>query len=283
MNDYIFDATAASFEQLVLDNSRRGTVLVNWWSPRAGPSLRLYPLLEKLSNEFGGRFLLINIDAEQEKTLARDQGVTSLPLLMLFRNGEVVERVHGYQPEAELRRLLERHTPRASDTLLAQAVQQWRRGDRDGALTRLVQIAMDDPANLRVPATIGKLLIGDGRLDEAWRILTALPGEIRNQGEIATLLAHLRFLRLAAEAPEQPVLRQRIDADPDDLEARQQLAALLLIADDYAGAMEQLLEVMRRDRRFGDGAGRQGLLAIFRILGNEHPLVGRYRQSMLEV
>lgn len=283
MNEFIFDATGDSFDRLVLDNSRRGMVLVNWWSPKAGPSLRLYPLLEKLSNEFQGRFLLINIDAGKESSLARRQGVTSLPLLTVYRNGEPVETLYGYQPEADLRRLLERHTPRASDSLLAQAVQSWRRGDKDGALTRLVQIAMDDPANLRIPATIGKLLIGDGRLDEAWKILGALPREIRDQGEIADLLAHLRFLRLAATAPERDALTRRITADPGDLEARQQLAALLLIEDDYEGAMAQLLKIMGRDRRFGDGAGRQGLLAIFRILGSDHPLVGHYRQRMLEI
>ncbi len=283
MSAYIFEATGACFQQLVVDNSRRGAVLVNWWSPKAGPSLRLYPLLEKLSNEFQGRFLLINIDADKEKALARDQGVTSLPLLNLFRNGEIVETVYGYQPEAELRRMLERHTPRASDALLARAVQQWRGGDKDGALARLVQIAMDDPANLRIPSTIGKLLIGDGRLEEAWKILTALPSEIQDEGEIATLLAHLRFLRLASAAPERETLEARIEADPGDLEARQQLAALRLIDDDYDDAMGQLLEIMRRDRAFGAGAGRQGLLAVFRILGDDHPLVGRYRQAMLEI
>ena len=283
MNRFIFDATGETFSSLVVDNSRRGTVLVNWWSPKAGPSLRLYPLLEKLSNEFEGRFLLININADEEKALARDQAVTSLPLMMVYRDGSVVETVYGYQPEADLRRLLERHTPRASDTLLAQAVADWRRGHKDAALTRLVQIAMDDPANLRIPAVIGKLLIGDGRLEEAWKILSALPREIRDQGEIATLLAHLRFLRLAADAPEEPALRQRLEQDPDDLQARHQLAALRLIEDDYEGAMHQLLEIMGRDRRFGDGAGRLGLLAVFRILGNEHPLVAKYRQSMLDL
>jgi len=284
LNEYIFDATGETFSSLVVDNSYKGTVLVNWWSPKAGPSLRLYPLLERLSNEFQGRFLLININTDEEKALARDQGVTSLPLMMIFRNGESRETVFGYQPEADLRRLLERHTPRASDTLLARAVRDWRQGsNKDSALTRLVQIAMDDPANLRVPATIGKLLISDGRLEEAWKILTALPREVRDQGEIATLLAHLQFLRLAADAADEADLLARLETAPDDLQARHQLAALRLIDDDYESAMHQLLEIMRRDRRYGDGAGRLGLLAVFRILGNEHPLVGKYRQLMLEI
>lgn len=106
MNKFIFDATGGTFSRLVVDNSFKGTVLVNWWSPKAGPSLRLYPLLEKLSNDFQGRFLLVNINTDEEKALARNQGVTSLPLMMIFRNGKPSETVYGYQPESDLRRLL---------------------------------------------------------------------------------------------------------------------------------------------------------------------------------
>ena len=282
MPDYIFEANPDNFTALVVENSRKGPVLANWWSPNAGPCLRLYPLLEKLCGEYAGRFLLVNVNAEEHKVLAREYGVTSLPLLMLFKGGESQQSVYGFQPEADLRRLLDRYTPRASDMLLAQAVRDFRQGDQDRALSRLMQIAIDDPANPRVPATTAKLLIGTGSLDEAQRVLQALPEAMRNEGDIATLLAHLLFLRLAAQAPGRKLLRHRLAADPNDLAARQQLAALDLVDDEYQDAMEQLLEIMRRDPRFGDGAGRQGLLAVFRILGNEHPLVERYRHRMQE-
>ena len=117
-------------------------------------------------------------------------------------------------------------------------------------------------------------------MDEAQRLLQALPETLRGENNIATLLAHLFFLSLANEAPDRELLQQRVETDPDDLEARQYLAALDLVADDYRNAMAQLLEIMRRDREFSAGAGRRGLLAVFRILGEVHPLVGSYRQLM---
>lgn len=280
MPDYIFEATPENFAALVLENSHKGPVLVNWWSPNAGPCLRLYPILEKLCTEYAGRFLLVNVNADKNKRLAREHTVNSLPLLMLFKAAEVQQSLYGFQNEADLRRLLDRHTARASDMLLAQAVREFQQGNQDDALTRLLQIAIDDPANPRVPTTTAKLLIRAGRLDEAQRLLQALPETLRDENEIAILLAHLLFLRLAADAPDKELLLQRLNADPNDLGSRQRLAALHLVADDYQDALEQLLQITRRDRNFANGAGRRGLLAIFRILGNNHPLVERYRQQL---
>jgi putative thioredoxin len=115
---WIFEAIAENFAALVLDNSARGPVLVNFWSPSAGPCLRLYSILDKLVHEFGGRMLLVNLKNDDQRDLARRYGVTSLPTCKLFMNGGVVETVHGYQPEADLRRTLEKHLPRESDRIL---------------------------------------------------------------------------------------------------------------------------------------------------------------------
>ena len=283
MSSYTFEANPDNFTALVVENSHRGPVLVNWWSPNAGPCLRLYPLLEKLSSDYAGRFLLTNINADTHKTLAREWGVNSLPLLMLFKDGELQESVYGYQPEVELRRLLDRFTPRASDHDLAIAVREYQQGDPSAALIRLVQIAMDDPANLRVPALTAKLLMREGRLDEAQKLLELLPVEIKSEGEIGLLLAHLLFLRLAAGAPGIEELQRQVMDNPDNLQARHQLAAVCLLQDDYKKAMDELLEILQRDPDFHDGAGRQGLLGVFRILGRDNPLVVSCRQRMLDV
>lgn len=283
MSLYTFEADPDNFAQLVVDNSRKGPVLVNWWSPNAGPCLRLYPLLEKLSSDYAGRFLLVNINADTHKALAREWSVNSLPLLMLFKGGELQESVYGYQSEVELRRLLDRFTPRVSDHDLAIAVREYQQGDPGAALVRLVQIAMDDPANLRVPAVTAKLLMREGRLDEAQRLLELLPVEIKRESDIGLLLDHLLFLRLAADTPGIEELQQQVMDNPDNLQARHQLAAIYLLQDDYQKAMDELLEMQQRDADFQNGAGRQGLLAVFRILGKDNPLVVSCRQRMLDV
>ncbi|GMQ96173.1 MAG: thioredoxin [Gammaproteobacteria bacterium] len=279
---WIFEATTDNFATLVLENSARGPVLVNFWSPSAGPCLRLYPLLDKLVREFGGRLLLVNLKTDDHGELSRRYGVTSLPTLKMFVNGRIVETVHGYQPEADLRRTLEKHLPRDSDRSLAAALQVHASGDGERGIALLAEAAMEDPGNARIPLALAKLLVRAGRHQEAHRVLHTLPREMRGQDEIKNLLVHLGFVLCAASAAEQEVLEAAVRCDGGDLESRYQLASVLLMSDAYEAAMEQLLEIMRRDRKFRDDAGREGLIAIFRILGNQGPLVERFRVSMLE-
>jgi putative thioredoxin len=281
--NFIFEGNNGNFSTLVLENSYRGPVLVNFWAASAGPCLRQYPLLEKLAGEYGGRFLLVNVDTGEEKAIAREYGITSLPLMKLFRNGEAVDELRGYQPERDLRRFLDRHTPRASDAALARALRLYQQGDSDTALTRMVEAALEDPGNLRIPATIAKLLIREQRLQEAHDLLIALPREAREEGEIATLLAHLIFLLEVEQAPERSELERQVEQDENDLEARFRLASRCLVDNDLEEAMTQLLEITRRDRAFREGAGRKGLLALFHILGDKGELVERYRAKLFEI
>ena len=97
---YIHAANSDNFKSMVLDNSRKGPVLVNFWSRKAGPCLRLYPVLDKLVHQLKGRFLLVNIDVDNEFVVTREYGIKSVPTLKLFRNGVVVESKHGYQSES---------------------------------------------------------------------------------------------------------------------------------------------------------------------------------------
>jgi len=277
---WIFEATADNFTALVLDNSTRGPVLVNFWSPSAGPCLRLYPLLDKLVHEFGGRLLLVNLKTDDHGELSQRYGVASLPTLKMFVNGQIVETVHG--SEADLRRTLERHLPRESDRTLATALRVHASGDSERGIALLAEAAIEDPRNARIPLALAKLLVRAGRHQEAHRVLHTLPRDMRAEDEIKNLLVHLGFVLCAASAPEQGALEAAVRSDGDDLESRYQLASVLLMSDAYEAAMEQLLEIMRRDRTFRDDGGRDGLAAIFRILGNLDPLVKRFRISMLE-
>src|SRR5690606_21332874 len=110
---------------------------VNYWAPWAGPCLKLWPVLEKLAHEFGGRFLLVNLNTDKHQALAKSFGVNSLPTLKVFRNGQVIDQVYGAESEASLRRLLQRHLPRDSDRHIAAAVRRYHAGEGDGALQDL--------------------------------------------------------------------------------------------------------------------------------------------------
>jgi putative thioredoxin len=197
-------------------------------------------------------------------------------------NGDVVETVHGYQPEADLRRVLEKHLARESDRTLDEALRVYSNGDSERGISLLAEAAMEDTANTRIPPALAKLLVREGRHAQAHRVLDTLPRELRGEEEIRNLHTHLDFVLCAASAPERSILEAAVQSDADDLESRYRLASVLLTDDDYEGAMEQLLAIMRRNRGFRDDVGRNGLIAVFHILGNRGPLVKRFRSAMLE-
>lgn len=274
---YVFDATAENFPRLVLENSERGPVLVYFWSPRAGPCMMLMPRLLRLAGEFGGRFLLVLLNTDELGHLARAQGVTSIPTVKVFRGGKVVDTLHGAESEESVRRFIQKQLPDTPETLLHGALAAHARGDTAGAVRLAAEAALADPEDARAPLQVAKLLVLQGRYAQADDLLQALPPEARAAPELRQLAAHVAFLRAARDAPPEETLRSTIATDPANLEARYQLSALRLVANDYDDAMEQLLEIARRDRSFRQDAGRNGLLALFEMLGDDDGRVAHYR------
>lgn len=278
---YVFDATAENFQRLVLENSAKGPVLVNYWSPRAGPCLMLMPRLVRLAGEFGGRFLLVMLNTDELRALARSHGVVSLPTVNVFRHGKVVDTLHGAQSESVLREFIRKQLPDTAD-MLRRALEAHARGDTAAAVRAAAQAALADPQDTRIALDLARLLVLQGRYAQADDLLQALPAEARETPELRRLAVHVGFLRAAQEAPPAAELEQAIAADPNNLEARYQLSAVQLIANDYDAAMQQLLEITRRDRSFRNDAGHNGLLALFELLGEDDERVVRYRAALQE-
>ncbi len=277
---YIRVGTAENFATLVLENSLKGPVLVDFWASWVGPSHKQRELFTRLVGDYGGKFLLVAVNTDKQKALARDYNIRSLPVAKLFRNRDVVETFHGVQLEGDLRKAIDRYLVKESDVLHAAALRNYQRGDVEKALQQLADAAIADPENLRIPADIGKILLAQRRLQEANRLLRSLPETARDDEEISVVLAHLGFLQSAQQAAPMEALERAIRDNPRDLEARYQLSALKLVQDDYPGALENLFEIMKLNRAFRDDGGRRGLVAIFKILGDGHELVARYRALM---
>jgi putative thioredoxin len=280
---YTFEGTQENFAALVLDNSARGVVVVNYWAPWAGPCFKLWPVLSKLSSEYAGRFLLVNVNTDRYPALAKDRRVNSLPTVQIYRHGKVVAEVHGAESEPSLRKLIDRFVARPSDPLVSRAVGAYREGRREEAVKLLREAEALDPDNPRIRLTHSKLLIQARDYDGATEVLSSLPEAERAGPEARRLLAHLDFLQSAWSAPDRAVLEQGLLREPEDLDARYGLAALDLVQDDYRGAMEQLIEILRREPGYRAGAAHRGLLALFDLLGPEHELVGRYRPRLFDL
>jgi putative thioredoxin len=269
----------------VLENSDRGPVVVFYWSPRAGPCMKLMPRLIRLADEYCGKFLLVLLDTDEYGRLAKEEyGVTSVPTVKFFRHGKVAHTVHGAESDAEFRRAIDKFVPREASMAQANALRAYQQeGDLDQACALLAKAALDDPDNFRIALDLAKLLVLKADYSRAESVLQSLPAEAREEPEISALLVHAGFLRVAQSAPEIDILERDIAAEPDKTVARYQLSAIRLLQNDYAGAMEQLLEIVRRDRAFREDAGRKGLIAIFNMLGSENEMVTTYRSLLTEV
>lgn len=278
--NYILAANEFNFDDLVLENSRKGLVLVDFWAPWAGPSLRQQKVLKKLADEYRGRFLLVTVNTDEEKGIAGRFGVKSLPSFKLFRNAKVVEEFHGMQPEADYKSIVDRYLVPLGDKVRLAAAKAWNADDHDKAIQMLAEGAMAEPENLDIPAMLAKLLMRLSRFDEARQVLASLPPEARDTTELATLRAHLDFITSAQAVDDEQAVFDRLDAVPADLDAHFKAAALHLLHDRYEEALQALIVVLRHDREFEEGAARRGLLAIFATLGGDHALVKKYRGEL---
>jgi putative thioredoxin len=274
------DVTLSTFSAEVLEKSRATPVVVDFWAGWCGPCRMLMPVLARLADEYQGRFFLAKVNADREQELAARYGVRSLPTVKVFRNGAVVDEFLGAQPEPVIRALLDRHIPRPADTLLDAALAAARAGRLDEALAGIEQAAGLDPDYDRVKFVRARVLLGLGRLDEGEQVLNSVSIAAQGDPELAALRTQLAFRRIAAGSPPAEELGARIARDPGDLEARYRLSALKVLAEDHAGALEQLLEIVRRDRQFRDDAGRKTMLAVFNLLGGSGELVNTYRRQL---
>ena len=277
---FIFEGTEFNFDRLVLENSRKGLVLVDFWAPWVGPSLRQREMLSELASSYNGRFLLVTVNTDEQKGVAGRYAVKSLPSLKLFRGGKVVETLHGVQPERDYQAAVDRFLVGLGDKVRLAAGKAWNDGNYDLAVQTLAEGAMAEPENLEIPAMLGKLLMRLNRFEEARSVLTALPEAARASSLIAPLLAHLDFITSAGSVEDPAALQRALAADPEDNRKRFQLAAVSLIEDDYDAAVDALMQILRRDRNYDDGAARRGLLTVFDTLGGEHPLVKHYRGEL---
>jgi putative thioredoxin len=277
---YVLEGTEYNFDRLVIENSRKGLVLVDFWAPWAGPSLRQQKVLRELAEQYGGRFLLVTVNTDEQKGIAGRFAVKSLPSFKLFRHGRVVEEFHGMQPEADYRAIVDRYLVPLGDKARLAAARAWNAGEHDKAIQVLAEGAMAEPENLEIPAMLAKLLMRLERFDAAREVLAAMPEEARDTPELATLRAHLDFIVSARAVDDEAQVRARLVQTPPDLAAHFQAAALDLVNDRYEAALQSLIVILRADRDFDGGAARRGLLAIFDTLGSDHELVRRYRGEL---
>lgn len=279
---FSFDVAEQDFMQQVVDASMQQPVLVDFWATWCQPCQVLKPVLEKLAGDYQGKFLLAKVNTEEAQQLAMQFGIRSIPTVKLFKNGEAVDEFMGALPEPEIRAFLDKHIPRESDGLIDQAEDLLAQGMAEDALTLVKQANQMDPNNTRALVSYARISATMGNLDEANAVINALPEELKESPEVTALLAQMEFDSIAREGESVEQLQAKLQNDPENSEARYQLAAQLMMRGQTENALENLLTLMKLDRSYNDDAARKMMFRIFDTLG-DHPLVATYRRKMMSL
>jgi len=280
MSQFAFDVSLEEFEAKALLPANTVPVLVDFWAPWCEPCKVLKPLLEKLAGEYAGRFLLAKVNADENPELVQHFGVRSIPSVKVLFQGRLVDELNGALPESQLRAFIDRvalppgpggASPREQAAALAEE------GQLDAALNILAEASREAPDNEAIRLDASELLMRLERNDEARQLLAA---EYRQEADRAAALR--ARLALAEGAADTAPLEARLAADPGDHAARLELSRAYAALGRYREALEAALEVVRRDRAFGDGAGRKALLQLFEALAGEayDDLVREYRRKL---
>ncbi|MCU7878375.1 MAG: tetratricopeptide repeat protein [Candidatus Thiodiazotropha sp. (ex Lucinoma borealis)] len=280
---YILEGTADNFDRLVLENSKRGLVIADFWATWVGPSLKQQQIFIDLAQRYEGRFLLVSINTDEQKALAERFGVRSLPSFKLFRHGDLVGEYHGVQPESDYPRIIDEYVQKQLDSSSREAIAAWQSGDPERALKILAEAIVNDPQNLSLPALMTKILMRQERFREAYDLLSALPEQAQEGVEIRNLLAHLDIIVTAEDADELEAIQRRLEVNPKDADTRYQLAAVTLIGDDLEAALDLLLDLVRNHSTYRNGIARKAMQAVLDRLDAKDEQVARYRRELFRL
>ncbi len=279
--DLIKDSDTATFMQDVIEASRQGPVLVDFWATWCGPCKTLTPILEKVVRQMGGAVRLVKVDIDRNQDLAAQLRIQSVPTVYAFLNGQPVDAFQGALPESQVRAFVDRLTGGAQspvDLAMEEAAAALEAGDAQTAGAIYNQVLGQDPENRTALGGLIRALIAAGELDGAQRMVDGLSDKLKMTPEIEAARSALDLARLGGG--DVAALTARLEADPDDLRARYDLANALYAHNRAGDAVEHLLDLVRRDRGWDDDAARRQLIKIFEALGHAHPVTVAARRRL---
>lgn len=285
--DLVKDVSEADFMAEVIDASKTVPVIVDFWAPWCGPCKTLGPALEDAVKKAGGRVRMAKVNVDENQMIAGQLQVQSIPTVYAFWQGQPVDGFQGAVPPSEITKFVEKTAALAGDGAdggLAEAVAAAEEMLEEGAAADAAQtfaaVLEEEPENAAAYGGLVRAHIAVGDLDQAEAVLNGAPAEISDKPELEAAHAQLDLAKQAANAGPVGELQAAVDANGDDHQARFDLALALHANNDTQGAVDQLLELFRRDREWNDGAAKAQLLTIFEALQPQDPIALNGRRKL---
>lgn len=275
----IVDITTNNAQSLLIEESFNRPVLVDFWADWCGPCKSLMPLLEKIAAEFDGAFLLAKVNADAENMIAAQFGVRSLPTVILMKDGQPIDGFVGAKSEQEVREFLAPHLPKPWEAALQQAQELIAAQDIQGALPLLRQVYEESGREPQIACLFAQQLVELKRLEEAEAVLQQI--KMADQDSFyEQVMAQLELKQQSAKTPELTALEEAYAQQPDNLEVAYQLALQMHQESLHRPALEILLNIMKNDRNFADGAVRKTMTDILAALGKGDPLAVEFQRKL---
>jgi len=283
----IKDSTDQQFMVDVVDVSRETPVIVDFWAPWCGPCKQLGPMLEKQVVAAKGTVKLVKINIDENPQIAQQLRVQSIPAVYAFKDGQPVDAFMGALPESQIKEFIERlggaSGPSEFDQIMEEAVAAMAQGDHQTAGQLYGAALQDEPGNPDAAGGLARCFIAMGKLEQAEQVLALVTKENAEHPAIVGARSALALAREAEGAGDTASLRAAVEANPADHQARYDFAIALLGAGDRGGAVEQLLDLLKRDRKWNDEAARKKLIDLFEAFGPTDPLTADGRRRMSSI
>ena len=280
--NHIVDIDESNAQTLLIEESLKRPVVVDFWADWCGPCKQLMPILEKLAAEYQGAFLLAKVNADEQQMLAQQLGVRSLPTVMVIKDGQPIDGFSGAQPESAVREMLDKYVPSPQADSLAEAEQLLAEGDVPGALALYRGAWEDSGQKPEFTLAYAGALVTANRLDEAEALLKEIK-LVDQDARYEQLMAQIELQRQAARSPEIEALETDLAKDEQNHEVRIKLAVQLSSHGQYREALEHLLVVLRADRDWGNGEAKRVYLDMIATIGKGDPLAAEYQRKLFSL